>query len=807
MERHTASHASGLALQLSVAAGSVLGLRIAYSLAPRLGGWLVPRGLARATANVVWEPGQLLQQFTTYVAALALGLLGAAVVAVLGRLAERQPHGALVVALGATLASLGLAFRIAPTTGYLAVAVLLVITVLAEPAVLPAPPAEPTRASPAPLLVPFAELGVLGWGLSLVVPGHPRLAMGLAGSTTLAYGVRIWLLHNSAEKQAELRRDAAAGVPLLFLPLLALLRAPSATWVLTALAASFALRHFVLRTRELGSRFDTFTASAALTALCSIWFVPAQFRELDSINFAHHEAQHLGWLASALRGKWLMADASLFYGPLREYAVAGWLRLAGVTLEQVRVGSVLLNVLGTGALSFIAYRLARGRTALLLFCGLLLLTQSPLRYFVAYKTHTAFGWADVLRITFATLALAVLDRPHRRTTTDGRIDRDERRGLASFGGINALALFYSQEFGLCALAAVPLALLLDALVRAKSAGPRAELTAAVRRAASYLAGFLLVFGAWVVVYAMAGKASLLLRSLFLSVALPGAGAFASLELPIYQTTFRSLEGLAATWTAVPAVEYLLPPLVYVMTGAVLIARGLSGRWEVRARFQLGLLLFGAASYRFASSRSDGYHLAMAATPAILLLVSLLADAFASRTRFAGVEFPLAACLGLLLAYGTCRSYGATVLLWPRIQATLHGEEMPSRGPKYAYPTLHRAGDIRIPEETVRAADYIRAQSQPQDFVFNRLSFMDGGDLMFLANRRNPTRFDTLAELTWGPQQKELLADLRRNPPALVLGDSYGAPYLDAETLAYLASGWELGQTFGDVAIMKRRAAR
>jgi len=113
-------------------------------------------------------------------------------------------------------------------------------------------------------------------------------------------------------------------------------------------------------------------------------------------------------------------------------------------------------------------------------------------------------------------------------------------------------------------------------------------------------------------------------------------------------------------------------------------------------------------------------------------------------------------------------------------------------------------DIRIPQTTLAAAEYIRANSSEQDFVFSRVSWMDGGELMFLANRRNPTRFDNLAELTWRPQQQELLADLRRNPPALVLGDSFGAPYLDAETLAYLASGWEPAQTFGPVTIMKRK---
>jgi hypothetical protein len=631
--------------------------------------------------------------------------------------------------------------------------------------------------------------------------------MGVTAALALAYGARLWRLRHVADRPVELRRDAAAAVPLLFLPLLALLRAPSPVWVLLALVTAGLLRRFVLGARTPGAGFDIVATSGAVTALASVWFVPAQFRELDSINFAHHEAQHYGWLASALRGKWLMADASLFYGPLREYALAGWLRLAGVTLEQVRVGAVLLNVVGTAVLAAIAYRLARGRSGLVCLFGLLLLTQSPLRYFAAYKTHLSFGWADVLRMGLAILALLALDWDRPRTTPGGRIDANERRHFALFGSLSALSLFYSQEFGLCALAAVPLALVLDALTPAKAMRVRAELASAGRRAASYLSGFLLVFGAWVLVYGIAGKAGLLLRSLFVSVALPGAGAFGALELPIHAETFQSWAGLAATWTEVPAVEYLLPPLVYVVTGAVLVARVVSGHWDARARCQLGLLLFGAASYRYASARSDGYHLSTAAVPALLLLVSLLADALAERPRIAWTRPPLAAWLGLLLAFGALRSYGGAALLRPRIGATLRGEEMPSRGPRYAYPNLRRAGDVRIPEETVRAAEYIRAQSQPEDFVFNRVSFMDGGELMFLANRRNPTRFDMLAELTWGPQRKELLADLRRNPPALVLGDSYGAPYLDAETLAYLASGWELGQKFGDVAIMKRIAKR
>lgn len=798
------SVSSELTRPLMVAAGSLLGLRAAYSLAPRLGAWLVPRGLAHATLDVVWSPGQLLAQFTTYVAALALALGGAALVALLGRLAERKPHGALAVAVGATIAGLVLAFRIAPTTGCLAAALLVGIAVLAAPGVAPAPARDATLPARAPVFVPCATLVVLVWGIWLVFPEYPRGTLGAGVLLALAYGARLWRLRGVSDKHVELRRDAAATLPILFLPLLALLRAPSPGWVLLALAASALLRRYVLRTRAPGPGLEALAASIALTALCCALWLPAQFRELDSVNHAHHEATHLGWLASVLRGKWLMADASLCYGPLREYALAGWLRLAGVTLEQVRVGAVLLNVLGTGLLAAVVYRVARGRTGLLLLAGLLLLTLSPLRYFVAYKTHITFGWADVLRMALAIAALVVLDLPR---APPGRLDRLERLTLAAFGAINALAFFYSQEFGLCTLAAAPFALVLDPLARAKVTGLRAELGSAARQAGSYLSGFLAAFGAWVLVYAVAGKAPLLLRSLFLSVALPGAGAFGSLELPIHRDSFQSLAALAAPWTDVPALEFLVAPLVYVVTGAVLVARVVSARWDVRARFQLGLLLFGAASYRYASARADGYHASMAAPPALLLAVSLLADALPYAARVARAKLPLAACLALLLAYGALRSYGGTRLLLPRIRATLHAEEMPSRGPKYVYPNLHRAGDLRVPEATLLAAEFIRAQSQPQDFVFSRVSFMDGGELMFLANRRNPTRFDTLGEVTWGPQQKELLADLRRNPPVLVLGESYGAPYLDAETLAYLASGWEPAQTFGDVTIMKRATKR
>lgn len=809
MERRELDISRGLSRPLTVAAGTVLGLLAAYFFAPALGASLVPAELTSLGKNVVWpEERPLFHQFTTYVAALSCALFGAALLAGLGHRAECRRYGGAVLSAVASLVALGLAASVAPFAGLLAALLLFAITALGAPAADPAPLNQPDRAGTAPLFLLAAEAMALVWGVFLVFPEHPRLVAGTGALLLAVLAARLWLARSAAVPKLALRRDAAAGVPFLLLPLLALLRAPRFDWVVLALVASGLLSRFVVRARTPGRTFDVLASGLAAAALAGICFIPAQFRELDSINHAHHEAQHLGWLASALRGKWLMADASLCYGPLREYAMLVWLKLAGVTLEQVRAGAVVLNFVGTFVLCAIGFRLVRGRFGLLLLATFLLLTFSPLRYFAAYKTHTAFGWADVLRMALSLTALSALDLGLCRTATVGHIARRDRLTLGLFGGVNGLAFFYSQEFGLCALAAAPLAFVLDGLARGRPARRRAELSAALRRALAYVLGFLLFFAAWVLVYAAAGKASSLLRSLFLSVALPGSGAFGSLELPIQRETFHSLRGLLAEWTRVPVIEFLLAPLVYALTGAVLVTRAAWGHWDARARFQLGLLLFGAASYRFATARADGYHLSLATPPAVLLLVSLLADALApGMTRISRTRVPLAAALALLVLYGATKTYGVEKLLAPRLRAVLQGEETPSRGPKYHYARLGRAGDIRIPEATVRAAEYIRAESGPRDFVFSRVNWMDGGELMFLANRVNPTRFDNLAELVWRPQQRELLADLRQNPPELVLGDGFGAPYLDAETLAYLASGWEPAQTFGVVTIMKRKGGR
>jgi hypothetical protein len=790
----------------------VLGLALAYACAPRLGAWLVPARLSAATRDVVWPATQLLHQFTTYLAALALAWLGAAVFAVLSRAAARFAHGPAIFAAAGALAALAIGFSISRFTGALAGLLLFSIAALVAPALHER--VEPRRVPGlTAAFVLGSALSALAWGVWLVAFPNTRLVLGGLALLAAVVAARVHRLARSGKLVPEVEREAAAAAPLLFLPLLGLLRAPGAGPLVAALAASVLLR-VSLRKYAAGRICARLAASLAPLALLALLFLPTQFRDLQSINNYHHEAQFYGWLASALRGKWMMADASLFYGPLRLYTMVGWLRVAGVTLEQVRVAAVITNLAGTALLLALAYRLARGRIALVLLMGLLLLVESPIRYFVAYRIHTSFGWADILRIASNLGLLIVLDFNLRRMAPLRRIARRDALVLSVFGALNALTLLYSQEFGLCALAATSLALALDGVIAPRDSRLRDRLAPALRRSFAYLAGFSAMFTLWLAVYAVAGKAFALVQSLFLSVALPGSGAFGSLELPIERASFQSFQTLSPLLTRAPApeplqpqpIEFLYPPLIYVVAGAVLIARIAHGRWDSRARCQLGLLLFGVAAYRFASARADAFHLSMAVTPALLLLISLLADALPTRLRAARLRIPAAGLVALLVTYAITQGYGAKKLLVPRLLATLRGEEGPSRGAPYRYPTLKRAGDINISTSVVEAAEYIRSTTRSGDYVYNRAAHMDGGDLMFLANRRNPTRFDMPAELTWRPQQRELLADLRKNPPVLVLGDSLGAPYLDAETIAYLAAGWQPVRTFGDLTIMKRKDA-
>ena len=91
---------------------------------------------------------------------------------------------------------------------------------------------------------------------------------------------------------------------------------------------------------------------------------------------------------------------------------------------------------------------------------------------------------------------------------------------------------------------------------------------------------------------------------------------------------------------------------------------------------------------------------------------------------------------------------------------------------------------------------------PDDAIFSRVDFIDGAEFYFLSGRRNPTRFDILAEISWKGYQADLLRSLERDPPKLVIG-TFGS-FIGDEARDYLDKGWKQVASFGSTAVLGRK---
>jgi hypothetical protein len=129
-------------------------------------------------------------------------------------------------------------------------------------------------------------------------------------------------------------------------------------------------------------------------------------------------------------------------------------------------------------------------------------------------------------------------------------------------------------------------------------------------------------------------------------------------------------------------------------------------------------------------------------------------------------------VGVLLACAALNLTGVTSGFMPRWNAILAGTERPSTGAPYRY-SFPRGGDIKITPEEVSLVEAIRDHSAPNEGLFQRVAFIEGGELYFFADRRDPTRFDVLSEFLTFDRQTMAFEELQADPPKLVAGDDYG----------------------------------
>jgi hypothetical protein len=734
-----------------------------------------------------WGRGFHLGQFIVYLISMAAAGAGALAWALLWRFVLR--HGSSSVRLlGAgvvTAAAMLAATWLAPSLlGYVA-ATLTLFTVLSMPADVPVEGLAPTSSTRNVVLA--TEAMALAWGgwLMLATRGWAALAVAMI----VAILVAAAYFAGRAGGGERMTRAVVAGAPVLLFPLLGFCRRPSAGWLVAALLAGSVL-YVTRRGRAPSDRLMTALLVSGLWSVGAVGMIPRNFRDLTSLNSASHEAFHLGWVNSAFHGKLLGADAGTLYGILREYLIVAYGYFCGVTIENVRIAHVLLNLLGLAIFLLAAGTLFKRRPVLLAALCYAAIFYTPLRSFWDFDRYVAFGWADGLRM-IGPMAVVIFACSIAGKDVDARTPG---RRMFVAGALTALTFFYSQEFGLCAAGAVVLAVPVAYACQRSGRGTRDRIAGAIRSLFLFVAGIAAPVAAVLVLYACFGKARLLVQTTWETLTLSASGAFGSIEFPVGVSALLHPDRLLENRINDPIVEFVLPIAIYVVALCALLVRFATDRWSRRSTVLLGLVALGVAGFRVAMARADVEHLLSTVAPAIICLGILLDDALDVRIEALGIHWPVGRVVAGLLLLGS-------VTMAEKIGGVGHFFEQIAKGSReasstrpYEYPDIPRSGDAYVDADFQALARFVRKSTAPTDRMFTLLYMMDGGELYFLCDRVNPTRYDLLAEIMTATQQREVLRSLEADPPRLIVGKD--GTVVGADVIAFVNSRWTVSKQIG-----------
>jgi hypothetical protein len=626
----------------------------------------------------------------------------------------------------------------------------------------------------------------LGWACHLALPSIAATVISslVAGLTCL------WRLRSRSGN------DAAAAIPLSLTPLLGLLRDAPAWPLLAASLAYVALRLAAPSPRR---RLALAVGAAGAT---SVLLLPYGFRELGMLNAFTHESGQFAWTNSILHGRLMMADSGLIYGPLRAYIVAAIAFVAGATAEHVREAQILMNFVSVALLGFLLAAIAR--SSLQWLAGLFAMTAGTFVVFwCVYFRTVSFGWADIGRCVFPMAAAWWTSRPRFGV----------RFGLSYrivSGALLGVTVLYAQEFGLAALAASALAPFGSGLALALRRHSLRPLRAAARRTGIVVAGALIAVSVFAVIYGVSGRLPRLVRSAAISVTLFGSGQYLSTPAPIGRSTFSSFAALTAPDAGPGSVlEYASIVFIYLLAMTWLSMRARQ-RWSSAHSSALVTLLFGMACFKVALSRADLAHLLSTVPPAVLLAVMMAADKTVGAAparcptpapvTMRGVAF-LRALMFAAMAYLVTRGTGFRSYFVPRAERVLAGLEQPSRGPKYTYPDIPRAGDVKIDAGTLAVVRIIRSHTQPSDFIASSRTWTDSSEVFFLADRRNATRFDTPCEMATVALRDEAFQSVKALRPKAIFGENH--PMLGDAFRGYITANYRVVGTFEGLSIALR----
>ncbi len=536
-----------------------------------------------------------------------------------------------------------------------------------------------------------------------------------------------------------------------------------------------------------------------------------------------HEGEFLYPMREVLDGAVPFRDVYLQHGLLHNawFPVLGSL-LTGETEAAGRVARHLLLPLGAVTTYLLGMTLFRGsvlRALLLVFFFSTCVTE---RYIFTYVALA--------------LALAAMGGPAHysllRSPPAEPDPWDHRRRLRTktmlfaSGFAAAMAFWHTLDSGVFSIASIVLFLFIVGFLQPEIRTNRRPVPLLVFTG-GVAAGFCL-FGVYFLYH---GALDDLLRNIYIQSAF---------HLDIWGKAFPSLEGLLTPlseegWIkgglAVARdanLKFFWPPVTLLLAVAVLTHRWLArSYWSSRTCVAATLItLAGLALFRGALGRSDPAHLASGAMLAPVLALVVL-DRWATRAwerlrvlpRRSGASVRALAQLTtvvlLVVGFGTILSHdfnttgrikrGFRSMCTQAVVRDDGGTILPKRGPV----TLRTPKAKQTPG-IAQLVDFIRAQTEPDDYVFD---FSNQAVLLFLADRRSPTRYFMAVYASPPDLQLEVIASLEeKQPPLVIFRGGYFSDHLDGVrtdkrlplVAEYLRENYRVAERIGKATFLERK---
>lgn len=555
------------------------------------------------------------------------------------------------------------------------------------------------------------------------------------------YAARVAQLAFAWDLERTFARLAVAGVPLTFLPLVGIVAVPTpmpAVWVGVALLLVVLL---FLRVRAPRPETAWKLAAFFVFPLLIYCLSYASTAHLSQYVDLFHRGESIGPASDYLRGKEPYRGVYPLHGMLEDGLLDTWLMdLFGRDLDVSIAQSVVLG-------SFLALSLW--------YLGIALFDSIPLALLVV--AMGAWTTAENNRTFFQVAAVAFFWHG---------LKRRNRLSLGLAGVLSGAALFFSYEIGVYSIVGGIAALTILALVENRRAisppsGGRPHRPLAF---VPFVGGVALGVAPFLIFLASRGLAGDFVRVSFVEIP-RYIDAVWSLPFPDLVSTFRNDLNLhtLSDFVLFEKFHLILSPLVIAIAAVYCLQRWLRGRLDETDRALLVLAVFATVTQRTAFGRAEFRHQYFAAFllgPMIVLLTVLLARRVRALWRdgngstHAFIALLIAAAVPLI-----------AVLFWipdlvnARINDTLRYQARTMR--IYHEPAADQVTD-RINAVVGEVRSLVPKHNDPIFDFSNQPAFY------FFCDRPNPTRFYQVPMMSPRPYQAEVIGQLERAKPKVVL---------------------------------------